>query len=922
MKDDLNTPKNEIDILFSIEDAKGKGEKEIFESLISAISLFEKEYDYVSIVEVIDENISSINDAKYKTEIINKKINALLKLEDYNELLKTLTEKEAIKELDQTQKTNILFYKAIAYEALDETDLSIESLEAILDNIPKYSLINKYLKLSMLYLKVSKIDKAKEAYDYASLVDHSHSNDMFYLVESDLYYKSSKYLDALESFESFFLRSNNRYKYLDRYILINIALKRYDDAYKFYMNYIDKPSLRLSSGNRYQFLKSVALLFEKMGKEKELDEIKCELERIKPIYFKRIENDNLSIIDTITQNMTLPLTKYDKRKNIANKFFKLLNKIEKNTLVFIEYYIDGYKYSKFNNTQLKEKEILKVDVIDKSLVDYFDLNEDKILNYYYNDKLEKVEEKVKCYFIGNEYIKYGFFMVSYDENYDYIYKVLKNSLFELFLRLDSICTKNDDYNNLLMLLENENTGLIKINNNFVEFKDSYSKKLFNSKLDVMKTEDFSSIFFDEFDIPYLEKVKKKSLRIINDLETKYIEFKSTLIDDNLYALVSDVTLKKERKERLENFYYYSDTSFYNENSLKKDIDIKSSSYAIIGLYIPIVEEMDTFDLKNKKLKELSKYFDSIQKELKIYMVSLNHFIIMHDSIDKRTLESLYRKIKENIQSLYRISQSLRFKDINGFISKSLKGKSFDEVKSLIEYGFYNSYEKNDLLVIDNDEKRDYSLFQIYAKDIETKIKENSLKIDYYPIIDEKTNSIHYFFPQFRLPKEINHSIFERILNKYDLESRADFELISLTFQNHKKIKKDIRYIIPIHKESVMNTNFIKKLSVQFKENDLFGKVIIYIDYIDNNSFKKGIDSMINSGLKLATSINLLSFDSINKFKVIFFSNKNTEFEKHFLNSLSSINKTEIVLTDGENIGNNLSFRNNFRLYSLEDIIKL
>ena len=45
MKDDLNTPKNEIDILFSIEDAKGKGEKEIFESLISAISLFEKEYD-------------------------------------------------------------------------------------------------------------------------------------------------------------------------------------------------------------------------------------------------------------------------------------------------------------------------------------------------------------------------------------------------------------------------------------------------------------------------------------------------------------------------------------------------------------------------------------------------------------------------------------------------------------------------------------------------------------------------------------------------------------------------------------------------------------------------------------------------------------------------------------------------------------
>ena len=80
--------------------------------------------------------------------------------------------------------------------------------------------------------------------------------------------------------------------------------------------------------------------------------------------------------------------------------------------------------------------------------------------------------------------------------------------------------------------------------------------------------------------------------------------------------------------------------------------------------------------------------------------------------------------------------------------------------------------------------------------------------------------------------------------------------------------------------------------------------------------------MINSGLKLATSINQLSFDSINKFKVIFFNNKNTEFEKHFLNGLSSINKTEIVLTDGDNIGNNLSFRNNFRLYSLEDIIKL
>ena len=131
--------------LEALNSSKAKDNKEeIFKSLVLLIQEFENDSDHKSILEVIDEYYDYITSNQDKLFLINKKISSLLKLEEYNELLKTIEIKNEIPDLNDTEKTNILFYKAIALEALDEVNLAIETLESIVDNISRYSFFVKY----------------------------------------------------------------------------------------------------------------------------------------------------------------------------------------------------------------------------------------------------------------------------------------------------------------------------------------------------------------------------------------------------------------------------------------------------------------------------------------------------------------------------------------------------------------------------------------------------------------------------------------------------------------------------------------------------------------------------------------------------------------------------------------------------------
>ena len=911
--------------LESLEKEKSENNKEeMFKSLVLLIEECEKESDYRSLLEVIDEYYDSITNEADKLYIINKKITALLKLEEYNELLKAIEEKDTLRNLSDTEKSNVLFYKAIALEALDEINLAIEALESIEDNISRYSLINKYLKLALLYLKANRYNDAKSAYDYASLVDHSHKNDIFLLVESDLFYHSEKYTDALASFESFFLKSINKYKYLDRYILINTKLKRYDEAYNFYKRFIDKPSLRLSSPNRYTFLKAVSNLLKEMGKDDELLEINGSLESIKPSYFRKEENELFKIISSLTSSLSYPLTKYDKYKNIANKFFKLLNGIEKRELIFVERSKNGYMYSIFNNTQLKEKEISYSYLKENNLYDFFNINEDTELDYYYNNKLERIDSKVKAYVIKSSTVNYGYFIASFNPAYDKIYLTLKDCLVEMFEKLSIITKVGEENNAILDSLSTSGVGYIRIENGYVEFLNRYSKDIYEIKDSIIKYDDFIEFFISPIYPHELIERPKSIIPILIHDTRKEIEFKTSVYNDVIYISLRDVKEENERLDTLINFYNTSALSFKNLNNLKEEIEKRTDSFSCMGLNIPIIEDEDTLSKRDSKLESLYNILMEESKSSILYYLGENHFMYLLYSVDKRTIESLYTRLQEKIKFLSKFSYTLKEKKITGFASKSLKNKTFTEIKDIIEYGFSYSSYKNEFIILDNEEKKDYALYKTYVYDIEKRLKSNSFDIEYYPIIDESNNSIHYFFPKLKMPYDIPFSVFERILRRSDLESRADNNLIEKLFSDAKEFNENLRFIVPVHKESITNPNFIKKFQALYKEYPMRNRIIFYTESKKNHDYLKGIASITNLKIKLATTFeSLTDLKSYDEYDIIFISNsENDKFIEYVSLGLMNYKNKEIIITDGNHIENTLSFRNTYKVYTKEKMKSL
>ena len=124
----------------------------IFASLNNLLKFYIDNSEFYKAIDLIKEYEDYAFSEEEAKSLLDYKISSLVKIEDYNELLKILLDKKTLS-IKGINLSNVLFYKAIAYEALDEVDLAIESLIEIKDDISRYALINKYLKLALLYIR-------------------------------------------------------------------------------------------------------------------------------------------------------------------------------------------------------------------------------------------------------------------------------------------------------------------------------------------------------------------------------------------------------------------------------------------------------------------------------------------------------------------------------------------------------------------------------------------------------------------------------------------------------------------------------------------------------------------------------------------------------------------------------------------------
>ena len=913
---------DEATLIKNLEVAKANN-KGINEALFSLLDFYSKEGSYSIVLSLLDDNPIDNLTEEEKRKLLAIKITALLRIEDYNSLLDTLEEKEKLDGDSEIERANTLFYAAIAYEALDEIDKAIESLNKIVDNIPRYSLINKYLKLALLYGKKNDYEKAKASYDYASMIDFNHRNEMFSLVESDLFFLSGKYLDAMNSFESFFLKSPNKYKYLDRYILISIKLNRLDDAYKFYLNYRDKPGIRLSSQNQYRFLNASYILLTKLGKTAEASELLAENEKIKPNYFKKAELEKEALIISIVNAASAPISKNDLNKNIVFHALKLLSSLKYNSISFIEKTPDGFNYNLYLKDRVKTKKFLLSDLNEKNLLPFFQVKEDEFIQSFVDLNLETTKGNFILLPLVNSEMNFGFLLIDGLREDIFIYQVFQKTLVALFTRLFSIVNLSKELKTFLNALPCIQKGLIELSGERVRFFDSYSKDLFEAKGDLMPFVDFNNLSVDKniFVNNFKNQVSTTILFMINGQE-KIIEFLPIIDNGFVYAFVFDVTKTKDITIKTQNFLVHSGLYFYNTEYFMQRISQINVPYAIMGLTISLIDPSDSFTERDNKLSGCFRYLSQTLPSAELYYFGENHFGLIILTQDRRVLEGAYSKINSGIRDLYKYSSSLRENKIVGFASKALKNKDEKEIISIMEYGFEYSNKKHDFIILDNDEKKDYALFKTYESEIVRRLKEAILQPEYLPILDND-NRIHYFFSKFNLPFSIPYATFEGIISKNDLESKTDQVLIEKVFNEMMQYNSSLRLIIPLHPESIFNENFIKKSCLLFKKCHLENRVILSVKNIENENYEKALSSLRNAGIKLATTFtNLSEIKDTEKYNLIFIDFEGSSaFIEKISQDFKSLMNLEVVSLNSIKIKDTLSMSSKSRIYSREDLLK-
>ena len=838
-----------------------------FNKIISDIETSLKDGDFLFVLTLIDdiEDFDKFN-AQEKNQILNYKVKAALKIEDYNLLLSALEEKKKLLKVG-TIDPNILFYEAIAYEALDETHLAIEALNNIVDNISRHSLINKYLKLALLYVKEGDALKAKEAYDYAAKVDFNHLNEMFSLVESDLYYMSSNYEESLKSFMDFFRKSSNKYKYIDRYILIELKLNHLDEAYAFFNAYKNKQGITLSSQNKYRFYKASLELLNRLGKTDEAREVINELENIKPHYALKEEKENNKIFSGIEKLSLIPLSKNDSYKNLIFKYYKFLKTIPIKHLFYVEETVGGYSLYEALDNRMREKKLTYDEIKEKNLGEYI-LEDFNLKDHFIDFYLERIEEDFISLNLYDDYHNYGKVVLSYDSSKDAIYEALRNSLFSLFMRLETIKTDSAKYDSLISIVSSLNYGLLEFSGNEIHLLNDKAKEILEEKTSLITFDYFSSLTTEEVFNGTLRN-KKRVIRFDINGIAKSIEFSPYEYESTLYTLIKDVSNSIEEEKEKKDFLAHSGTKFLNEEKLKEFVGSTNNSYAILGLIINMISPSDSLSVRRDKLDQLYRFLSQESPSSNLYYLGENHYIILMNNTDKRVIEGLYKSISRDIKSLYKVSLSFRDENIYAFATKALKNKSWVDVEEILEYGYFLAATRQDFIFIDNEEKKRFALYKTYETELIRLLKEESLKIEYIPIID-KENVIYYFMPQFIHPFEMDSRTFESILSTNHLESKADQVMCNIVFNDLINFSKDVRVIINIHKETIFNDNFVKKCSVLFKKSNLENRVIFEIENLNQDNYVKNVKSLTNSGIKFAGIFSSFSdLSSLDKYSIIF-----------------------------------------------------
>ncbi|OQX94114.1 MAG: hypothetical protein B6I17_00210 [Tenericutes bacterium 4572_104] len=588
-----------------------------------------------------------------RTKLYDELIKTLLRTEDFMKLEYVLMQRERFL-INPHQKVMQKFYYAVCYEGLAEYEKAIDSLKSIKDNISSSNLVSKYLKLSMLYLKQKDLENAKNNYYHAIKFDVKKRNPIFYLAESDILYFEGDFENALIKYQEYFIKSKNKRRYLDRYILINIKLDRLDEAWKFYQKYLPTMLNILSKNYRLVFYVAALELARLLKNQQEIEKLEYLIEELKPVPPK------LDQFDSVYRLLSIAFQDkhFKKPRDIILHLFRAMDSIYSfQKLLYIIPNEDRFIFYHYQKGLLLEKDInplhLSETVIEEAINDklsselytYDDLikytrsiYKTRDTKYVYINKIERKNEL-------NQFIVYSDKIEQFDTEQKLV--LLASEILKKLLRdFDNNFIFKEALDQYKILIEKQNNGFIKIDNNIVHFLNQHSKKIIGVSQEYLAFVNFQKMIKEEIFIDDFLNTEELDLHLVNNNKTIHLDIISS--DFTIYAYI------KEVKSKEESLYINPLLKIGDEHQLlfdNKEIDSKTIFMLDIRNYFDYLKDYNYLNYKDK-LDSIYEFLKLTARQHldKIYFSNYSKFYLLINNTDKRVInrisDSIIKKFEE------------------------------------------------------------------------------------------------------------------------------------------------------------------------------------------------------------------------------------------------------------------------------------
>ncbi len=840
-----------MDILTQFEELKKQKKSEIVVSGLKRLLTLSKEGEdrsltmdillYLSetlrIMRAHDESIELLEQAisdEYFTEkdhqlaIIDELVRTLLRVENFIKLKSILYTRERLLTNDH-QKIMQKFYYAVCLEGLKENKTAIDYLLSIKDNISNSNLVSKYLKLSMLHLKEHLIEKAKEYYQIAVKFDHKRKNPIFDLAESDILYYEGDYINSLVMYQEYFIKSKNKNRYLDRYILINIKLNRLDEAWRFYQEYLPTMNNLISINYRVVFYEAAQILAKELGNTLEYEKLQDLIQDLEP------KSPVLNQFDHVYRLLSLSFVdkKYTKERDILLDLFKALDSLYPfQKLLYIQKSDDYLRFYHFSKGLLLEKNP-KVTDYSGTIIETI-LATDPVNDLYtYDDIIPYSKSMYKT--VETSYIfvnglkkedRFDYFVVftKEKENFDFqqklvllAYQILKKELIDF----DNHQKQYQIYSNYQTLFTQEKIGVIKIEKGIIHLLNDYAKSILCIDNDYISFEEFQGhlvhkVFIDEF-------LYTETLRVSLKTETgsKDIEFSITKDEFTIYATVKDA-INVSKKGLINSF-----ANLPSEVQMLEDL--KSISNSTIFLF-HITNYLSYFKDYNYSRYQL--LLNEFVEELKLlaknhfnkfYLESFHLGYLVINSIDKRVIT---RIMEQSIKRFDKFALQIS-------VTQVANGMNYDH---LIKLRYLNSLTtKEKPTRFDNKNFRyNLELAKTILINVNTLILAKYVPLEYQVVADWSTNQIEYLYVDISSKAMLGEkSSLTRVLKANDLETEWNLVIIQSLAKNLKNINYVGKLLVDISYKTLMDIKVVKRIVKRLQSIPLaLTQIVFSIDVRD------------------------------------------------------------------------------------------